>query len=57
MASRLPVEAPDGTAARPSTPDSSSTSASTVGIAARVQNFARNHIDDCTHVLIFPCLV
>ena len=27
----LPVEAPEGTAARPSTPDSSSTSASTVG--------------------------
>src|SRR5688500_12960416 len=32
MASRLPVEAPEGAAARPSTPDSSSTSASTVGL-------------------------
>src|SRR6185295_18357412 len=32
MASRLPVDAPDGTAARPITPDSSSTSASTVGL-------------------------
>ena len=32
MASREPVEAPEGTAARPITPDSSSTSASTVGL-------------------------
>src|SRR5471032_2562329 len=32
MASRLPVEAPEGTAARPMTPDSSRTSASTVGL-------------------------
>src|SRR6218665_365310 len=32
MASRLPVEAPEGTAARPITPDSSSTSHSTVGL-------------------------
>src|SRR5262245_65192111 len=31
-ASREPVEAPDGTAARPMTPDSSNTSASTVGL-------------------------
>src|SRR5574337_829336 len=32
MASREPVEAPEGTAARPITPDSSSTSHSTVGL-------------------------
>src|SRR5882672_12901828 len=32
MASRVPVDAPEGTAARPLTPDSSSTSASTVGL-------------------------
>src|SRR5690554_2389707 len=32
MASREPVDAPDGTAARPITPDSSKTSASTVGL-------------------------
>src|SRR5512140_3595240 len=32
MASRVPVDAPEGTAARPITPDSSSTSASTVGL-------------------------
>src|SRR5512141_2180744 len=32
MASRLPVEAPEGTAARPMVPDSSSTSHSTVGL-------------------------
>src|SRR6185295_10008581 len=32
MASRLPVDAPEGTAARPMTPDSSRTSASTVGL-------------------------
>src|SRR5690349_22227497 len=32
MASREPVEAPDGTAARPMVPDSSSTSHSTVGL-------------------------
>src|ERR1035437_630214 len=32
MASRDPVEAPEGTAARPITPDSSSTSHSTVGL-------------------------
>jgi hypothetical protein len=32
MASREPVEAPEGTAARPMTPDSSSTSHSTVGL-------------------------
>src|SRR5574338_174936 len=32
MASREPVEAPEGTAARPITPDSSRTSASTVGL-------------------------
>jgi hypothetical protein len=32
MASREPVDAPEGTAARPMTPDSSRTSASTVGL-------------------------
>jgi hypothetical protein len=32
IASREPVEAPEGTAARPMTPDSSRTSASTVGL-------------------------
>ena len=32
MASREPVDAPDGTAARPITPDSNSTSHSTVGL-------------------------
>src|SRR5205085_9624215 len=32
MASREPVDAPDGTAARPMVPDSSSTSHSTVGL-------------------------
>src|SRR5688572_12241107 len=32
MASRLPVEAPEGTAARPMTPDSSRTSVSMVGL-------------------------
>src|SRR4030095_10096137 len=32
IASRAPVEAPEGTAARPMTPDSSSTSHSTVGL-------------------------
>src|SRR6478609_6244939 len=32
MASRAPVDAPDGTAARPMAPDSSSTSHSTVGL-------------------------
>src|SRR5690606_10316027 len=32
MASREPVEAPDGTAARPIAPDSSNTSHSTVGL-------------------------
>src|SRR3546814_17030737 len=32
MASRAPVEAPDGTAARPMAPDSSNTSHSTVGL-------------------------
>src|SRR3954469_16022607 len=32
MASREPVEAPDGTAARPIVPDSSNTSHSTVGL-------------------------
>src|SRR5437764_2332637 len=32
MASREPVEAPEGTAARPMVPDSSSTSHSTVGL-------------------------
>ena len=32
IASRCPVDAPDGTAARPMTPDSRSTSASTVGL-------------------------
>src|SRR4051794_24255365 len=32
IASREPVEAPDGTAARPMAPDSTSTSASTVGL-------------------------
>ena len=39
-ASRVPVDAPDGTAARPRAPDSRTTSTSTVGIAARVQDFA-----------------
>jgi hypothetical protein len=32
MASREPVDAPEGTAARPLMPDSSTTSASTVGL-------------------------
>jgi hypothetical protein len=32
MASRLPVDAPEGTAARPMVPDSSKTSHSTVGL-------------------------
>ena len=40
-ASNSPVEAPEGTAARPAAPDFSSTSTSTVGLPRRVEDLAR----------------
>src|SRR3954471_9988611 len=44
MASREPVDAPEGTAARPSTPLSSTTSASTVGLP-RLSSTSRPRIE------------
>src|SRR4029453_1318968 len=48
MASRLPVEAPDGTMARPKAPDSSHTSTSTVGLPreSRISRAWRERISD-----------
>src|SRR3954471_12490936 len=53
MASRVPVEAPDGTAARPLTPDSSSTSASTVGLP-RESRISRATISTMELICFFP---
>ena len=54
---RAPVEAPEGTAARPITPDSSSTSASTVGLPreSRISRATTSTIELIAFAL--PCLV
>jgi hypothetical protein len=48
-ASWTPVEAPEGTAARPNAPDSSRTSASTVGLPRRVEDLPRADLGDAAH--------
>src|SRR3954454_17129406 len=54
MASRVPVEAPDGTAARPLTPVSSNTSASTVGLP-RESRISRATMSTIELIRFFPC--
>ena len=53
-ASREPVEAPLGTAARPVAPLSSTTSASTVGLPRELKNFTGDDVNNGAHK--FPCL-
>src|SRR5437870_2417386 len=55
MASRLPVEAPDGTAARPVLPSASRTSTSTVGLP-RESRISRAWIDAIALMrVLLPC--
>src|SRR5437867_11748499 len=56
MASREPVEAPEGTAARPMTPDSSSTSHSTVGLP-RLSRISRPTISTIALIYVLSKLI
>ena len=48
-ASREPVDAPEGTAARPCAPDSSTHVRLDCGVAARIDDFTAADFDDATH--------